>query len=83
MGHVRYKGLIDCLRTTVRGEGYLALYKGWMATTVKTTPACALTFVSYELILRHCETLWDWGDDTEAIATAAKIATAATIATEE
>ena len=43
-----YSGMLDCLTKTVRGEGPLALYKGFVPNWMRKGPWCALFFVSYE-----------------------------------
>lgn len=43
-----YDGVGHALRTIVKEEGFLALYKGWWANTLKVVPQNAIRFVSYE-----------------------------------
>ena len=48
-----YSGVVDAVMRTVRLEGAAALYKGFTLNLVRTLPACAITFSSYELVMRH------------------------------
>ena len=43
-----YDGVLHALRTIAKEEGFLALYKGWWANTLKVVPQNAIRFVSYE-----------------------------------
>jgi len=48
-GHaVRYTGMSDCFRRTVREEGVKALFKGLWPNYIKVVPSIAIAFVSYE-----------------------------------
>ena len=48
-GHaVRYSGMSDCFRRTVREEGVRALFKGLWPNYIKVVPSIAIAFVSYE-----------------------------------
>eukprot|EP00659_Diplonema_papillatum_P008823 gene8823-13672_t len=40
--------LISCLVTTIRAEGFLALYKGALANWMRKGPHCTLQFILYE-----------------------------------
>ncbi|XP_054156498.1 mitochondrial folate transporter/carrier-like isoform X2 [Oppia nitens] len=46
--HSSYNGVIDVIRKTWRFEGIKGYYKGLLPNLIKVTPACALTFVTYE-----------------------------------
>ena len=48
----QYKGPIDCVTTTVRQEGPLALYKGFVPTFVRQAPFVMVTFVTLEQVKR-------------------------------
>jgi len=48
-----FNGLIHCATKTVKEEGVMALYKGFGVNLIRTVPGCALTFVSYELLLKY------------------------------
>lgn len=50
-----FGGLLDCTRKTIRYEGWRALYKGFAVNICRTVPACVLTFVSYEVMLRKIQ----------------------------
>ena len=43
-----YKGTLDCLRQTVRNEGFGALYKGWLPTWMRMAPWSLVFFLSFE-----------------------------------
>mmetsp|Transcript_33294 Transcript_33294/g.59607 ORF Transcript_33294/g.59607 Transcript_33294/m.59607 type:complete len:295 (-) Transcript_33294:208-1092(-) len=45
---VRYKGLVDALKKTVRREGWAALYKGCLPNTFRTAPAAGISWAVYE-----------------------------------
>lgn len=44
----RYKGLFDCIGTTMRTEGIKGFYKGIVPTTVKSVVGTAVTFAAFE-----------------------------------
>ena len=46
-------GLISTFRRVVRNEGYGALYTGLKVTLIRVIPNACITFMSYEMILRH------------------------------
>lgn len=48
---VRYAGLADALRTTLRREGAAGLYRGLLPHLAKTAPNSAITFMVYEGVL--------------------------------
>lgn len=43
-----YKGTVDCFMQTVRSEGFLALYKGFVPTWLRMGPWNIIFFVTYE-----------------------------------
>ncbi|CAK1603637.1 unnamed protein product [Parnassius mnemosyne] len=43
-----YKGTIDCFMQTVRNEGFLALYKGFVPTWLRMGPWNIIFFITYE-----------------------------------
>uniref|UniRef100_A0A0N5AFE8 Mitochondrial uncoupling protein 4 n=1 Tax=Syphacia muris TaxID=451379 RepID=A0A0N5AFE8_9BILA len=45
-----YKGAFDCLRHTIRNEGFLALYKGFLPTYIRMAPWSLTFWISYEKI---------------------------------
>lgn len=47
-GNVVYSGILDCLRTTVRNEGPMALYKGFLPNWFRLAPWTLVFFMSYE-----------------------------------
>jgi len=49
----RYNGIIDAFNKIRKHEGVRGLYKGMGTNILRVTPACAITFTSYELILRN------------------------------
>ena len=44
----RYRGVWDCIATTMRTEGLRGFYRGIVPTTVKSVLATAVTFAAYE-----------------------------------
>ena len=51
-GELLYRNSLDCLTKTVRGEGFMALYKGFFPTWMRMGPWQLVFWVSYEQ-LRH------------------------------
>lgn len=51
-GHDMYKGVIDCARKSVRQEGYSVLFRGLNSAIVRAFPVNAVTFFTYEMILK-------------------------------
>lgn len=51
-GELLYRNSFDCLSKTVRGEGFMALYKGFFPTWMRMGPWQLVFWVSYEQ-LRH------------------------------
>ncbi|XP_072936407.1 mitochondrial uncoupling protein Bmcp [Epargyreus clarus] len=47
-----YKGTIDCFLQTVRNEGFLALYKGFVPTWLRMGPWNIIFFITYEQLKR-------------------------------
>jgi solute carrier family 25, member 34/35 len=45
-----YHGVLDCIRKTVRTEGWTALQKGWLALYLRLGPHTVLTFIFLEKI---------------------------------
>ncbi|XP_026327517.1 mitochondrial uncoupling protein Bmcp [Hyposmocoma kahamanoa] len=43
-----YKGTVDCFLQTVRSEGFLALYKGFVPTWLRMGPWNIIFFITYE-----------------------------------
>lgn len=50
MKNNEYRGTLDCMMKTARGEGMLALYKGFSATYVRQCPYVVVTWVVREQI---------------------------------
>jgi solute carrier family 25 carnitine/acylcarnitine transporter 20/29 len=48
----QYSSALDCLRQTVRSDGVLALYRGFMPVILRTMPANAIFIVLYGNLLR-------------------------------
>ena len=49
---VRYRGVLDALRTTLAREGLGGLYKGLVPNVLRVMPQSALTFLLYESTMR-------------------------------
>lgn len=47
---VQYRGYWDCIRQMARNEGLASFYRGLGVNCLKTAPAAAIQFVSYDLI---------------------------------
>ncbi|KAJ0036119.1 hypothetical protein NQD34_004796 [Periophthalmus magnuspinnatus] len=47
-GGRRYRGVLDCVRVSVREEGPRVLFKGLLLNSVRAFPVNAVTFLSYE-----------------------------------
>ena len=43
-----YAGMLDCARKTIRNEGVLALYKGFVPQWLRLGPWCMVMFISFE-----------------------------------
>lgn len=52
----RYTSALDCLVTTVRGEGFFALYKGFLPCWLRMAPWSLTFWLSYEQIRRAAGT---------------------------
>mmetsp|Transcript_2493 Transcript_2493/g.7390 ORF Transcript_2493/g.7390 Transcript_2493/m.7390 type:complete len:327 (-) Transcript_2493:263-1243(-) len=48
----RYKGTMDCFRQMLRDEGARSLFKGVVPNAVRVAPSAAITFVTYELVVK-------------------------------
>jgi len=46
--HDAYSGMLDCLAKTVRQEGFLSLWKGWLPAYARLGPHVLVTFVMLE-----------------------------------
>jgi hypothetical protein len=51
--HEVYKGSLDCLVKTVKGEGLLALYKGCVPTYTRLAPWQIIFFATHEALMEH------------------------------
>lgn len=43
-----YPGQVDCFRKTIQGEGFMALYKGFIPTFTRQAPYVIVTFITLE-----------------------------------
>lgn len=60
-GHVRvYDGVFHAFRKILVQEGASGLYRGLFTSLIKMTPAHAISFTTYEFILRFLTTTPDW-----------------------
>lgn len=48
--HTSYTGAADVIRRTWRNEGPLGFYKGMVPNLIRVTPACCITFLTYEKV---------------------------------
>jgi len=53
----KYKGLVGTLRTILQEDGWRGLYRGMGTNLPRVTLSCAITFTTYELLLRWVESL--------------------------
>jgi solute carrier family 25 folate transporter 32 len=51
--HQKYNGVIDVIKRTYRGEGIGGFYKGLVPALCRVVPACCITFVVYEFVLKE------------------------------
>jgi solute carrier family 25 folate transporter 32 len=51
--HQKYDGVIDVIKKTYRREGIGGFYKGMVPALYRVVPACCITFVVYEFVLRE------------------------------
>ncbi|XP_017266914.1 solute carrier family 25 member 45 isoform X2 [Kryptolebias marmoratus] len=51
-GGRRYDGLLHCIRVSVREEGVPVLFKGLLLNSVRAFPVNAITFLSYESLMK-------------------------------
>ena len=54
---LKYRGIMDCLSLTIKGEGISGLYKGVGPTLLKSCVSTAITFVAYEQGLQIAKSL--------------------------
>ncbi|KAF2453068.1 mitochondrial carrier protein-like protein rim2 [Lineolata rhizophorae] len=51
-GHLKYTGLAQCFRLILKEEGFAALYGGLVPHMLRVVPSAAITFGTYESVLR-------------------------------
>ncbi|KAK8767983.1 hypothetical protein V5799_005235 [Amblyomma americanum] len=56
-GEQRYTSIADCLRSMVRSEGFMSIYKGILPPMLSETPTRAVKFFAFE----QCKTLFAFG----------------------
>lgn len=56
--HLRYDGVVDCIQKISIEEGAQGFYRGCITNLLRTTPAAVITFTSFELILRHLQSMF-------------------------
>lgn len=54
---LQYKGVVDVLRKTMAREGVGGLYKGLVPNVLRVMPQSALTFLVYETMMRHLQSI--------------------------
>ncbi|KAI9594120.1 mitochondrial carrier domain-containing protein [Syncephalis fuscata] len=52
----KYKGIFNAIRTIYIEEGWTAFYKGMPTNLLRTVPTSAITFLTYELLIRRLNT---------------------------
>jgi solute carrier family 25 folate transporter 32 len=50
---IKYHGIIDTVRKIHHEEGWRAFYKGMPTNLLRTVPTSAITFLTYELLVRQ------------------------------
>jgi len=66
-GHVRvYNGVFHAFRKIIAVEGAAGLYRGLMTSLIKMTPAHAISFTTYEFMLRFLTASPNWVSDLDA-----------------
>jgi len=50
---VAYKGIMDCVRQTIKSEGFFGFYKGFAMTIISGAPYVGLQMTAYELLRRQ------------------------------
>ncbi|KAJ7548490.1 hypothetical protein O6H91_07G014200 [Diphasiastrum complanatum] len=58
LAHLRYTGMIDCVKKIFVEEGTAGFYRGCATNLLRTTPAAVITFTSFELIMRQLQILF-------------------------
>ncbi|TRY55115.1 hypothetical protein DNTS_034531 [Danionella cerebrum] len=48
-----YRGVLNCIAVSVREEGIRVFFKGLLLNSVRAFPVNAVTFLSFEMIVRH------------------------------
>ncbi|XP_078494770.1 solute carrier family 25 member 32 [Ciona intestinalis] len=48
-----YSGVMDVIRTTFKNETWRGFYKGLTANLLRVTPACCITFYTYEMMVYY------------------------------
>lgn len=61
-GGQKYNGILDCMRTSVREEGVRVFFKGVMLNSVRAFPVNAITFLSYERLMKLFFSAWQEGN---------------------
>jgi solute carrier family 25 folate transporter 32 len=51
--HQNYNGVMDVIRKTYQREGISGFYKGMVPALYRVVPACCITFVVYEFVLKE------------------------------
>ena len=51
--HQQYQGVLDVIEKTYRREGIGGFYKGMVPALCRVVPACCITFVVYEFVLKE------------------------------
>eukprot|EP00744_Colponema_vietnamica_P006952 GILI01010038.1.p1 GENE.GILI01010038.1~~GILI01010038.1.p1 ORF type:complete len:302 (-),score=100.51 GILI01010038.1:184-1089(-) len=54
-----YTGMVDCFVKTVKAEGFMALYKGFIPNWLRIGPWCVVMFMTYEQYRNFARRFWD------------------------
>ncbi|XP_068613441.1 mitochondrial basic amino acids transporter-like [Brachionichthys hirsutus] len=62
----QYSGIADCVRQSIRKEGYMVFTKGLTSTLVRAFPVNAATFATVTLVLMYARGFEEHSEDCEA-----------------
>lgn len=54
----KYRNVKHVFKTVLRNEGFIGFYKGLLAHLSKTAPGAAITFSTYEYLIKLVDTRW-------------------------
>ncbi|XP_054804017.1 nicotinamide adenine dinucleotide transporter 1, chloroplastic isoform X2 [Prosopis cineraria] len=63
----RYSGMVDCIQKVFQQDGLPGFYRGCATNLLRTTPAAAITFTSFEMIHRFLVSLFPSDPQTHTL----------------